>query len=91
MASEILAKSVVGTIVIQDVLCETCDELQLDEKALGLMVELLRPALNQVVEVCNDPAELAVIVEQHRDSLAAVSPVAKEAFEAFVSNVLDAA
>jgi len=90
MAFAIVTKSVIDTVLIEDVLVDACEELEEEVEQLNVLVEILRPCLNQIVSVCYSPSDLAAVIKYHRESLAAIAPVVEVAFDAFVANVLDA-
>lgn len=87
MAEAILAKAHVHNIVIEDVLCEINEDLEIDGQVLESLVQLLRPAVDDVVAVCIDRDRLHSVVTTQIKMLSAISPVAGAAFGLFASNL----
>ncbi|WP_157221561.1 hypothetical protein [Herbaspirillum sp. YR522] len=87
MAEAILAKAHVHNIVIEDVLCEVSEGLEIDEQVLESLVQLLRPAIDDVVAVCIDRDRLHSVVARQIKMLSAISPLAGAAFGLFASNL----
>lgn len=90
MAGKILTKSVVGDLVIEDVLCDVDSDLEMNEAALASLVQILRPAVNHVAGLCDDPNRLHEVIGEHSRLLMQTSSVASAAFDIFASNVIAA-
>lgn len=86
MAEAILAKAHVHNIVIEDVLCEVSEDLEIDEQVLESLVQLLRPAVDDIVAVCVDRDRLDSVVTRQSKMLSTISPLAGAAFVLFASN-----
>ncbi|MFS2113406.1 hypothetical protein [Herbaspirillum frisingense] len=90
MASEILAKSIVGDIVIEDVLCDVDGDLLGNETALSNLVQILRPAVNHVAVLCDDQIRLHEAIKVYSHLFLETSSVASAALVLFASNMIDA-
>ncbi|SCU98844.1 conserved hypothetical protein [Cupriavidus necator] len=85
-----MARPIVTTVLIQDVLYEASPELNDAHPAFtNALVCLLRPALNRVVRAHRTPTRLTEVIARQRARVAVCSTTAA-AFELFVSNMADA-
>ena len=82
---------IVGTLVVEDLLCEMSEELDADTAALDRLVACLHPLLDRAAKAWSTPATLhSVIAAQRRLALQLPHPLAAPAFDRFVSNMTDA-
>lgn len=84
-----MAKAILTTVLIEDVLIEAFPHLEDAQPAhVRSLVTLLRPSLNRLVKACRAKADMTEVIERQRKRLS-TSPIAVQAFEQFVSNMRD--
>ncbi|MBW9336298.1 hypothetical protein FEE59_22525 [Herbaspirillum sp. RU 5E] len=82
---------IVGTLVVEDLLCEMSQELEENADALNRLVACLHPMLDRAAKAWSTPATLhSVIAAQRQLALQLPDPLAAPAFDRFVSNMADA-
>jgi len=82
---------IVGTLVVEDLLCEMSEELEANADALNRLVTCLHPLLDRAAKAWRTPSTLHSVIAAQRQLVAQLpDPLAVPAFDRFVSNMADA-
>lgn len=90
MATEIVSTVLIEDVLIEDVLIEVSPDLEwAPDSQMRTLTDLLRPAITKLVMSCTSQAQMAITLEQERESLSG-NRLAAKAFEVFVRNMSEA-